>query len=51
MQFNYGVLDACLYILDRCEMPLVNRGDPIKVARRASAMVSAAKEPPQCDLA
>ncbi|XP_051927310.1 coagulation factor XIII A chain, partial [Hippocampus zosterae] len=38
-QFNYGVLDACLYILDRCQMPLVNRGDPIKVARRASAML------------
>ncbi|KAM9833285.1 coagulation factor XIII A chain [Syngnathus typhle] len=38
-QFNYGVLDACLYILDRCQMPLVNRGDPVKVARQASAML------------
>ncbi|XP_077399589.1 coagulation factor XIII A chain [Vanacampus margaritifer] len=40
-QFNYGVLDACLYIMDRSEMPLINRGDPIKVARRASAMLDA----------
>ncbi|XP_061816545.1 coagulation factor XIII A chain isoform X1 [Nerophis lumbriciformis] len=38
-QFNYGVLDACLYILDRSEMPIANRGDPIKVARKASAML------------
>ncbi|XP_077598178.1 coagulation factor XIII A chain [Stigmatopora nigra] len=38
-QFNHGVLDACLYILDRSQMPLVNRGDPVKVARKASAML------------
>lgn len=38
-QFNYGVLDACLYIMDKCEMPITNRGDPIKVTRKASAMV------------
>ncbi|XP_061525822.1 coagulation factor XIII A chain [Phycodurus eques] len=38
-QFNYGVLDACLYIMDRSEMPIINRGDPIKVARKASAML------------
>lgn len=38
-QFNYGILDACLYIMDRSEMPITNRGDPIKVARKASAMV------------
>ncbi|KAF7659473.1 hypothetical protein LDENG_00296970 [Lucifuga dentata] len=40
-QFDYGVLDACLYILDRSEMPIVNRGDPVKVARQASAMLNA----------
>lgn len=39
-QFNYGILDACLYIMDRSEMPITNRGDPIKVTRKASAMVS-----------
>lgn len=40
-QFNYGVLDACLYIMDRSEMPITNRGDPIKVTRKASAMLNA----------
>ncbi|TKS93058.1 Coagulation factor XIII A chain [Collichthys lucidus] len=39
-QFNYGVLDACLYIMDRSDMPITNRGDPIKVTRKASAMMN-----------
>uniref|UniRef100_A0A8C4GQM7 protein-glutamine gamma-glutamyltransferase n=1 Tax=Dicentrarchus labrax TaxID=13489 RepID=A0A8C4GQM7_DICLA len=39
-QFNYGVLDACLYIMDRSDMPITNRGDPIKVTRKASAMLN-----------
>uniref|UniRef100_A0A669DAZ8 Coagulation factor XIII, A1 polypeptide b n=2 Tax=Oreochromis niloticus TaxID=8128 RepID=A0A669DAZ8_ORENI len=39
-QFNYGILDACLYIMDRAEMPITNRGDPIKVVRVASAMLN-----------
>lgn len=39
-QFNYGVLDACLYIMDRADMPIINRGDPIKVTRKASAMLN-----------
>lgn len=39
-QFNYGVLDACLYIMDRSEMPITNRGDPIKITRQASAMLN-----------
>lgn len=39
-QFNYGVLDACLYIMDRSDMPITNRGDPIRVARKASAMLN-----------
>ncbi|CAL8325749.1 unnamed protein product [Lota lota] len=39
-QFDYGVLDACLYIMDRAEMPIINRGDPVKVARIASAMLN-----------
>lgn len=39
-QFNYGILDACLYIMDRAAMPITNRGDPIKVTRKASAMLN-----------
>ncbi|KAA0722821.1 Coagulation factor XIII A chain [Triplophysa tibetana] len=39
-QFEYGVLDACLFILDKAEMPLSNRGDVVKVARVASAMLN-----------
>ncbi|XP_051555128.1 coagulation factor XIII A chain-like [Myxocyprinus asiaticus] len=39
-QFEYGVLDACLFILDKAEMPLSNRGDVIKVTRIASAMLN-----------
>ncbi|XP_029310415.1 coagulation factor XIII A chain isoform X1 [Cottoperca gobio] len=39
-QFNFGVLDACLYIMDRCDMPITNRGDPVRVTRKASAMVN-----------
>ncbi|XP_070711014.1 coagulation factor XIII A chain [Pempheris klunzingeri] len=39
-QFNYGVLDACLFIMDKCEMPITNRGDPVKVTRKASAMLN-----------
>nr|BAT61945.1 transglutaminase FactorXIII [Oryzias latipes] len=39
-QFNYGVLDACLFILDHSEMPIINRGDPVKVTRQASAMMN-----------
>ncbi|KAM3842419.1 coagulation factor XIII A chain [Diretmus argenteus] len=39
-QFDYGVLDACLYIMDRADMPISNRGDPVKVARKASAMLN-----------
>ncbi|XP_028997206.1 coagulation factor XIII A chain [Betta splendens] len=38
-QFNYGVLDACLFILDQSEMPITNRGDPMIVTRQASAML------------
>ncbi|KAK2862999.1 hypothetical protein Q5P01_002532 [Channa striata] len=43
-QFNFGVLDACLYIMDRSEMPITNRGDPIKVTRQASAMLNSHDE-------
>lgn len=39
-QFDHGVLDACLYILDRRGMPYGGRGDPVNVSRVISAMVS-----------
>uniref|UniRef100_W5N165 protein-glutamine gamma-glutamyltransferase n=2 Tax=Lepisosteus oculatus TaxID=7918 RepID=W5N165_LEPOC len=40
-QFEYGVLDACLFIMDKAQMPLTGRGNPVKVSRVASAMVNA----------
>ncbi|XP_033707143.1 protein-glutamine gamma-glutamyltransferase K [Tursiops truncatus] len=39
-QFDHGVLDACLYILDRRGMPYGGRRDPISVCRVVSAMVN-----------
>ncbi|XP_036406645.1 coagulation factor XIII A chain [Megalops cyprinoides] len=39
-QFEYGILDACLYVMDKAVMPITNRGDPIKVARKASAALN-----------
>ncbi|XP_030042797.1 protein-glutamine gamma-glutamyltransferase K [Microcaecilia unicolor] len=39
-QFDRGVLDACLYILDRGGMPYTGRCDPIAVCRVVSAMVN-----------
>ncbi|XP_040887491.1 coagulation factor XIII A chain [Toxotes jaculatrix] len=43
-QFNFGVLDACLFIMDKSGMPITNRGDPIKVTRQASAMLNSHDE-------
>ncbi|KAK9527400.1 hypothetical protein VZT92_013967 [Zoarces viviparus] len=40
-QFERGVLDACIYILDQSEMPIYDRGNIIKVVRKGSAMVNA----------
>ncbi|KAJ8007947.1 hypothetical protein DPEC_G00099470 [Dallia pectoralis] len=39
-QFDYGVLDACLFVMDQAGMPITNRSDPIKVTRIASAMLN-----------
>nr|XP_033781568.1 protein-glutamine gamma-glutamyltransferase K [Geotrypetes seraphini] len=39
-QFDRGVLDACLYVLDRGGMPYTGRCDPIAVCRVISAMVN-----------
>ncbi|XP_048218757.1 protein-glutamine gamma-glutamyltransferase K [Perognathus longimembris pacificus] len=39
-QFDHGVLDACLFILDQRGMPYAGRGDPVSVSRVISAMVN-----------
>ncbi|XP_020829471.1 coagulation factor XIII A chain isoform X1 [Phascolarctos cinereus] len=40
-QFEYGILDACLFIMDKAQMDLSGRGNPVKVSRVASAMINA----------
>ncbi|XP_007933535.1 coagulation factor XIII A chain [Orycteropus afer afer] len=40
-QFEDGILDACLYVMDKAKMDLSGRGNPIKVSRVGSAMVNA----------
>ncbi|XP_070842267.1 coagulation factor XIII A chain-like [Chaetodon trifascialis] len=39
-QFERGVLDACIYILDASRMPIYNRGNIIKLIRKGSAMLN-----------
>uniref|UniRef100_H3A119 Protein-glutamine gamma-glutamyltransferase K n=1 Tax=Latimeria chalumnae TaxID=7897 RepID=H3A119_LATCH len=39
-QFDKGVLDACLYLLEKGKMPHSGRGDPISMVRVVSAMVN-----------
>ncbi|XP_031440694.1 coagulation factor XIII A chain [Clupea harengus] len=39
-QFEFGILDACLFIMDKGALPITNRGDPVKIARKASAMLN-----------
>ncbi|XP_034886683.1 coagulation factor XIII A chain [Mirounga angustirostris] len=40
-QFENGILDACLYVMDKAQMDLSGRANPIKVSRVGSAMVNA----------
>ncbi|XP_027978719.1 coagulation factor XIII A chain [Eumetopias jubatus] len=40
-QFEDGILDACLYVMDKAQMDLSGRANPIKVSRVGSAMVNA----------
>lgn len=47
LQFERGILDACIYILDASRMPIYNRGNVIKLVRRGSAMVRALTEQKQ----
>ncbi|XP_069490085.1 protein-glutamine gamma-glutamyltransferase K isoform X2 [Ambystoma mexicanum] len=39
-QFNRGILDACLYLLDRGGMPYPGRADPVSVCRVISALIN-----------
>ncbi|XP_071340472.1 coagulation factor XIII A chain-like [Trachinotus anak] len=39
-QFERGILDACIYILDASRMPIYNRSNVIKVVRKGSAMLN-----------
>ncbi|XP_010750273.2 coagulation factor XIII A chain [Larimichthys crocea] len=39
-QFERGVLDACIYILDASRMPIYDRGNVIKLVRKGSAMLN-----------
>ncbi|XP_074058210.1 coagulation factor XIII A chain [Macrotis lagotis] len=40
-QFEDGILDACLYVMDKAQMDLSGRGNPVKISRVASAMINA----------
>ncbi|KAK3571138.1 hypothetical protein QTP86_003097 [Hemibagrus guttatus] len=38
--FQSGVLEACIFILDFGKMPVLYRGDAVKVVRKASSMIN-----------
>ncbi|XP_028909882.1 coagulation factor XIII A chain [Ornithorhynchus anatinus] len=40
-QFEEGILDACLYLMDKAKMELSGRGNPVKISRVGAAMINA----------
>ncbi|EMP26970.1 Coagulation factor XIII A chain [Chelonia mydas] len=40
-QFEEGILDACLHLMDRAKLDLSGRGDPVKISRVGSAVINA----------
>uniref|UniRef100_A0A3Q0T0R5 protein-glutamine gamma-glutamyltransferase n=1 Tax=Amphilophus citrinellus TaxID=61819 RepID=A0A3Q0T0R5_AMPCI len=39
-QFERGILDACIFVLDASQMPIYDRGNIVKVVRVGSAMMN-----------
>lgn len=39
-QFEQDILEACIFIMDKSDMPIPDRGDAVKVCRMASAMIN-----------
>ncbi|XP_053570678.1 coagulation factor XIII A chain [Bombina bombina] len=40
-QFEERILDACLYLMDKAQLDLSGRGNPIKISRVGSAVINA----------
>ncbi|NXU46352.1 F13A factor, partial [Drymodes brunneopygia] len=43
-QFEENILDACLFLMDKAELELSGRGNPIKICRVASAVINSRDE-------
>lgn len=39
LQFEHGILEACIYLMDAAKMPIRDRNKVLKVIRVGSAMV------------